>query len=67
VVPRRRVCARDVVESVSKKINEKAPRAVFIQELTVFERMIEELLVRAQIQLWRCLWLESSAKGMEHW
>lgn len=31
VVPRRRVCATDVVESVSKRINARAPRAVFIQ------------------------------------
>jgi len=29
--------------------------------------MIEELLVRAQIQVWRCLWSKSSANGMEHW
>jgi hypothetical protein len=50
VVPRFLVCARDVVESVRKRINESGPRARFIQKLAIFERIIEELLVRAQIE-----------------
>lgn len=36
VFPRRRVCAMDVFDSVSKRINARAPRAVFILKLTVF-------------------------------
>lgn len=59
-VPRRLVWATDVVKSVSKRINESAPRAVFIQNSLFFERIIEELWVRGQMRNWRCLWLSSA-------
>ena len=36
VVPRRRVWATDAVESVNKIINDRAPRAVFIQNSLFF-------------------------------
>jgi hypothetical protein len=36
VEPRRRVWAIDVAESVRKRINERAPKAVFIRKLEAF-------------------------------
>ena len=60
VVPRRLVWATDVLKSVNKRINESAPRAVFIQNSLFFERIIEELWVRGQIRNWRCLWFSSA-------